>query len=506
MRSKEAIKNTICSIISYSIIVIIGFIAQRVFIQTLGNEYLGIHSLFSNIVTMLGIIELGFGSAIITNLYKPVAEKDYLLINNLLNFYKRVYRYVAVIVFIIGILLLLFIDKIVGDTTLNINFKFIFMFYLIDTVASYLLSYKRSIIYANQKAYYINSVHTIITLIMNIIQILILIYTKNYYLYLATKISCRILENIVINKIVDLKYPFVKEKNYTSLNKDLKEDIVKKVKGLLFHKIGTFVVCGTDNIMISMLPGLGIVWVGLYSNYLLITNQLSNIINQIFNSIIASVGNLVIEENYEKNYSVFKSILLANAWIYTYVSISFYFLSKPFISLWLGEKYLFENYIVLALVLSFYVNGMRKPYSLFKEAAGIFYEDRLVPIIESIVNLIISLIAGYYFGILGVFIGTICSNLVLFLYSFPKYVYIQIFKRKINEYFRDIIIYLIIFLLVFTICYWINLKISFNNFILELIIKGVIIFIICNFVFIITKRKTNEFKYFYKMFLKIIKK
>lgn len=506
MRSKEAIKNTICSLFSYLIIAIIGFVSQRIFLDALGNEYLGIHSLFSNIMTMLGIIELGFGSAVITNLYKPVAQDDYKLINKLLEFYRRVYRGIAIIVFIIGLFIIPFVDKIVGNTTLNINFKFIFLFYLIDTVSSYLLSYKRSIIYAYQKAYIINLVHTLVVIFMNILQIFILIYTGNYYIYLIIKVVCRIIENMIINNIANKKYSFINNKLENGLSKETKEDILRKVKGLLFHKIGTFIVCGTDNIIISILPGLGIAWVGLYSNYLLITNQLSSIISQIFSSVTASVGSLIVEENYKKSYKIFKAILFVNSWIYTYASISLFFISKPFITLWIGKEYLFEDYVVLALVINFYLNGMRNSYTLFKDAAGIFYEDRMVPLVESVINLIISFIAGYFWGIIGVFIGTICSNLVLYIYSFPKYVYKGVFKKSSSSYLKELLYYFMLFIFIFITSYLVIENISFSNLFIELIMKTIISFIICNFSFFIIKRKSEEFKYFYNIAIKIIKK
>lgn len=502
MRSREVLKNTIVSLISYFSIVVIGFLSQGVFIKTLGSEYLGLHSLFSNIVTMLAIVELGFGSAVISNLYKPVAEKNYVLINGLLEFYKKIYRYIAIIVSLIGLIITPFIDKIVGESSLEINYKVIFLFYLIDTVASYLLSYKRSILYAYQKAYIINIIHTIMILLMNVLQVIVLIYTKNYYLYLILRIACRILENLFINWYVNNRYTFIHKKKSESLPIDVKRDILKKVKGLLFHKIGTFIVCGTDNIIISILPGLGIKCVGLYSNYLLITNQLSNVIGQVFNSLTASIGNLLVECNYDKSYKVFKSVMLVNAWIYTYVSISLYYVSKPFISLWIGSEYIFKDYIVLALVINFYISGMRKPYTLFKEAAGIFYEDRFVPIIESIVNLIISLIAGYFFGIVGVFIGTICSNFILFLYSYPKYVYKKIFNRKVTGYLIELAYYIVLFSVNFFTCAIIISIVNINNQVLDLIWKVSITFILCNSIFYLISRKTLEFKYFLNKMIK----
>lgn len=506
MRSKEAFRNTIYSFSSYVLIVVIGFISQRVFVEVLGNEYLGIHSLFSNIMTMLAIVELGFGSAIITNLYKPVAENNVQLINELLMYYKKVYRYIATIVLIIGLIMMPFIDKIVGKTILSINFKFIFLFYLIDTVSSYLISYKRSIIYANQKTYYINIVHAIIIFLMNIFQILILLFTGNYYIYLIIKVTCRIMENIIINIIANNKYPFIKQTINTTLSKKIKDDIIRKVKGLLFHQIGTFTVYGTDSILISIIPGLGIKWVGLYSNYLLITNQLANIIEEVFRSITASIGNLIIEENSEKNYTVFKALLLADAWIYTYVSISLYFVSKPFISIWLGTQYLFDDYIVLALVINFYFNGMRHAYILFKEAAGIFYEDRMVPLIESVVNLIVSIIAGYYLGIIGVFIGTICSNGVLFLYSFPKYVYKKILRKSYSQYIKELVQYFILFIISLLLNYLVIMNIIVNNIFASFVIKIIVTFIVSNLFLLIIKINSKEFKYLCNMFRRVIKK
>lgn len=304
MRTKEAARNTTVSLISYIFIAIIGFVSQKIFKDVLGAEYLGLNGLFTNIMTMLSIAELGFGTAIVSNMYKPVAENDEIKILELLQFYKKVYRILAIIIVCIGIILMPFINIIVGKNSLDVNFRFIFCFYLADTALSYCFTYKRSILYAYQKTYYTSIIHTICVALMNALQLIILLSTHNYYLYLTLKVSFRLIENIEINQIADKKYPFIKTKEKYKLEKNIIDDIIRKIKGLIFHRIGTFVVTGSDNIIISTLPNLVLKYVGIYSNYSMIINQLYSIVNQMFNSLTASVGNLLVEKDAEKSYGI----------------------------------------------------------------------------------------------------------------------------------------------------------------------------------------------------------
>lgn len=507
MRTKEALRNTIVSMFSYVLIILTGFISQRIFKDILGQEYLGLHGLFSNIMTMLGIVELGFGSAIVVNMYKPVAEHDISKIIALLQYYKKVYRVLAIIVMIIGMAILPCIGFIVGETTANINIRFVFTFYLVDTISSYFVTYKRSIIYANQKSYYTNVVHTIMVICMNITQIILLLSTQNYYGYLALRIVFRLLENIAINIVANKKYPYIVSKTKYSLDMKTKMSIKQKVKGLLFHKIGTFLVLGSDNIIISMLPNLGLVWVGLYSNYLLILNQLKEIVRQIFSAITASIGNLLVNESKDKSYGIFRKLLYFNAWIYTYISISFYFVSFPFIELWMKDrKYLFSEIVVMVLTINLFIQGMRMVYNTFKEAAGIFYEDRFIPIIESIVNIVVSVWLGSYWGIVGVFVGTICSNMVLFVYSFPRYVYGIILGKGVKDFIRDLSKYVLIYIVSFSISYIVAYQVDGDNVIVQLILNIVICFVVTNGCFVWMTRKSEEFMYAKNIGMKYLKK
>lgn len=385
MRTEKALKNTISSVVSYILLALVAFVAQRVFKDCLGREYLGINSLFSNIMTGLSVVELGFGSAIIVNMYRPVANKDILAIVALIQFYKNIYRIIAFILLAIGLLILPFTDYLVGDLSILINVKVIFLLYLSDSVVSYFLTYKRSILYANQQNYYITWIHTAVYLAVNLLQILLLYITANFYLYIFVSMVSRLVENIIINIIADKMYPYLR------IDGSMKADIKKKVQGLIFHKLASFLVTGTDNIIISLVPGLGVIMVGVYSCYSMITTKITGMIDALFNSITSGVGNLLIDDNKEKNYEIFKVTHFIVTWIYVFVSASFYFMSFPFIKIWMGEDFVLDSATVFVITCNMFIGGCRASFGTFKSAAGIFYQDRYVSLMESAVNLITSI-------------------------------------------------------------------------------------------------------------------
>ena len=310
MRTTYALKNMLSSLGSHFVSMLLGFISQAIFVRTLGTEYLGLNGLFSNIVSMLAVVELGIGSAIVYNLYKPIAEDDRQQIKILMKFYKICYRVIAVIVFIIGIIIIPFLPKIVGEVNIDENIVIIYLLFLLDTILSYLFTYKRTIIIANQRNYYINIIHTATYTFFTIIQIVVTIYLKNFYAYLIIKVISRFIENIIISHFANKLYPFIKEKEDKKMPKEVLDDIIKKVKALFVHKISSFLVSGTDNIIISTF--LGVTTVGYYSNYSMVINALTILISQIFAGLTASIGNLLVKENNNKIYEVFKKIYFIN--------------------------------------------------------------------------------------------------------------------------------------------------------------------------------------------------
>lgn len=500
MRIKSSVKNTVAALFSNLITIVIGIVAQTYFIKLLGVEYLGLNGLFTNIISMLGIVELGIGSAITYNLYKPIANKDEETIQSLLHFYKKAYRIIATIIILISIIIIPFLPNLVGKITIKTNIYIIYMLFVIDIVCSYFLSYKRGMLYADQQGYIINLVHVLCLIILNILQILFLYITKNYYLYLIIKITMRIIENIIITIIINYRYSFLREKSIKPLEKNIKNDIISKVKALFFHKIAGFVISGTDNIIISKY--LGIITVGLYSNYYLIINSIQTVFNQTLVALTPSIGNLLTENQSKKNYDIFKKIRFLNFWFSTFTAVSLMLIMDSFITIWLGKKYMLSKMVLLMLVINYFIQTMRNSYSIFKEAAGIFYEDRFVPIIESALNVLASIILLKYFGLAGVFMGTITSSLVLWCYSYPKYIYKDLFKQKYKNYILETIAYLTLFIFVLAVSYSISMLTTSENNLLNFAINIILSLTVPNLILLLIFRNNNNFKYY----LNLIKK
>lgn len=502
MRTKNSVKNMVISFIANLLTILIGLIAQFVFVKTLGQEYLGINGLFNNIISMLGLVELGVGSAIIYNLYKPVFDNDKKKICSLLYFYRKCYNVIAIIVLLVGLFITPFLGYLTSDVTVDVNLNLVYILFVIDIFFSYILSYKRSIINAYQKNYIVNVIHILYLTFLNLFQTIILVKTKNYYLYLLIKIVMRIVENIIISIIANMLYPFINKRE--KLDDDTKRDIFKKVRALFFHKIGGFFVNGTDNILISKF--IGIVQVGLYSNYYLIINAVNILFGQVIGVVTSSVGNLLVENNREKNYSVFKKIRFLNFWVASFSAISILIIMDDFITIWLGKEYILAHFILIVLVFNYFQKSMRNSYVVFKESAGIFYEDRFVPLIEAVTNIVASYILLKIFGFAGVFMGTIISGLTLWCYSYPKYVYKGLFNRNYISYFKETCGYILFFIVLASGSYYLSLFINFDNIYIQLMIKIILCLTIPNFVVAIIFCKTDNFKYYIDLIKKYLRK
>lgn len=499
MRINNSKKNAITSLVSNSLKILIGFIAQKIFILSLGPEYLGLNGLFSNIISMLAIAELGIGSAIIFSLYEPISKNDYVKVKQLTNFYKKTYTIIAMIISIIGIAVIPFLHYFANSSVIN-NVSILYILFLTDTILSYTIAYKTSLINAYQKNYIINMIHVIYIIIMNALQIVFLLLTSNYLVYLVIKIVSRIIENTMISIQYKKNFNNIMLVDAGNIDSDSKKDIIEKVKALMIHKMAEFFVTGTDNLIISKF--LGLVTVGLYSNYYMIINSIQSLFTQMFRSITAVVGNLLTEKNPNKSYYIYSKMLFLNYIIISFCSISLFFLMEPFVSLWIGKEYLLPIESLFVLVIVFYSTGMRNAPSAFKSAGGIFVEDKHVPIIESVVNLFFSIILVLKLGLTGVFIGTLLSSLVLHLYSYPKFVYQKLFNRKSIDYIIEQFKYFVLGALIFTIMLFLSNLINFNTLIFEFIYRMLLCIIVPNLINLLIFYRSDNFKYFIKKFIK----
>lgn len=493
MRTYNSLKNICVAMIGQILSIIINFIARAIFIKILGSEYLGINGLFTNILSILSLAEMGIGTAIIYKLYKPLAEGDEYRTSALMNFYSKAYQRIGVLILILGILLLPILPYFIKDNQGISNISFIYILFLINTVVSYFFAYKRSIIIADQRNYITTIYKYAFYILLNIVQILLLILTKNYIYFIVTQIIITISENIMISLKADKMYPFLKENKNISLNVEDSRKIIKDVKALICHKIGGVIVGGTDNIIISSI--VGIKWVGLYSNYNLIISALATIIGQIIGGVTSSIGNLNAIDSKEKSYEMYENILFFYFWLIGFCVICLWILFNPFINLWIGEHYVISRNLVLLIIINFYISQMRMPTLIYKETMGLFWQDRYKPLFESVINIIVSIVLAKRIGIAGVFIGTMISSITTAFWIEPYVLYKYGFKKNVYSYFIKFIKYTSIIIITCSFTDYISSMFNATT-LITLICKMIICLIVPNIIFIICFYRTREFKYF----------
>ena len=365
------------------------------------------------------------------------------------------------------------------------------------------MTYKRSILIADQKNYIINYAHILYTILMNVSQILILYTTSNYILFLIDKVIFRLLENILINIYVNKSYPYVNEKA-VDLPKKEKKDVLDRIKAIFLQKISFVVNKGIDSVIITSI--LGISATGYYTNYNTIVIACCQLLYEITSSILASVGNLLTENDIKKNYSVYKKINFFNSFIVGLLIIGFICSVQPFIKIWIGEEYLLSTAVVISFGLYIYSDSSRRAITIYKEAAGICKEDKHMYVWMAIINLAFSIMLCHYIGISGVILGTVISYFFLILYSYPKYIFKPIFKKNYAEYYKEIGKYLVYIVFSSIISFSISRTIIVHSDLLSFIINGVLSVAIGIIIFTLMFMKTDEFKYYKDLIVKTISK
>lgn len=500
-RTENSIINSAMSIVTQVLTVVLNFAVKTVFIKMLNDEYLGVNGLFTNIITMLSLADLGIGIAIPYSLYKPLANKDEHKINVLMNFYKKVYTIIGIAVLLIGLSLTPFLGLIIKDIPKNVpHLSLIYILFVIHSASSYFFVYKKFLIDSDQKGYITSRIIFTFSTLLSIIQIILLVTTKNYILFLLSSIILVIIQNIYISSKANKLYPFIKNKTDEKLEKEDMEGIKKNVSSLFIYKVGTVIMNGTDNIIISKF--IGLIIVGFYSNYVLIINSITTVLNQIFNAITSSIGNLVVTTNKKRSKEVYDNLNFANFWLYALFGVCIIVLINPFINIWIGKKYVMGFSIVFLLVLNFYVLGMQSVTNSFRNAYGLFWIAKYRPIIMVIINIVISVVLVQFIGIEGVLIGTLVSRLVTTAWLDPYIVHKYGFEISPKSYYIDYLKYLVIFIAISIILNYFVSMVAINN-IFILILIAILVVISVNVILVLLFFKTSEFNYFYDKIKKI---
>lgn len=490
---KKSVRNIAFAMVGYVVTLGLQLLNRLVFVRFLSVEYLGINGLFSNILSVLALSELGVGSAIVFALYKPVAEHDVEKIKSIMHLYRRLYTGIGCMILLTGALLTPFLQLFIKDMPDIPLLRVYYLLYVLNSGISYFYTYKRSLIICNQEEY-ISTVTTMAASIgTRLIQILVLLLTQNYLLFLLVQLLFTRAENVVIARIADQKYPFLKEKDSKPLAKADTDGIRKNVLAMMVHKVGEVAVNSTDNLIVSKI--LGLASVGLLSNYTLIVETISGLVIRVFSAITASLGNLTVTESQEKSEKIFYHILFGNFWLVSFFSIGMYCLIQPFIILWVGEEYLLSSGLVWALLGCFYLSGMRRTALQFRTAAGLFWQDRYKAILESAVNLAVSIPLTIHMGVTGVKLGTCISTLTTSFWIEGWILFRFYFKKSAAVYFRRQLFYMLLTLAVGLTAAWLCGSIPGHS-LLSLCGRAVVCTGFVNGCYVVLFARSQEFVYY----------
>ena len=499
-RLKNSFFNSISNVLTLFTSTILSFILRTAFIKILGEQCLGIDGLFTNILSFLSLSELGISSVISFSLYKPLAERNKDKIDKLMSFYKNVYKKLAFLVLGFSLLLLPALKFIVKDYTVNYNIYFIYIFYVLDAVLSYFTSYKTILIEADQKNYLLTSIRIIFNFLTYGLQFAFLMATKNLYFYLAIKLIFRQIEKLVVNFYVSKKYPDV---NFNCKKKVDKEDlktIKENVNGILFHKLGNYAVNGTDNILISSIVNISAA--GLYTNYLSLISIIKNFINGIITSATSSFGNLSVTDTIETKYNIFNIMNLVGFFSAGLFSLGIFHLINHFITIWVGNSYTLNVFCVFFISLNFYLMVLLQPVDTVKNSTGLYFKDRYVPILQAVINLVLSFILGKIYGLVGILASTAISYLLTVSWTKPYMIYKYVFNKNILFYLKQNLKNIVILLLSNGLIVLAFSLVSFKNLLLLFLVKGILVVMIFTSIFLLFNFKTKEFKFLYNLMKK----
>lgn len=503
-RTEYSLINILTGFVGYGINTVLGFICRIVFVRCLSADYLGVSGLFSNILTMLSLAELGISSAIIYALYKPIAEKNEKRITSLMHFYAKAYRIIGTVVAIVGLIMLPFLDVIIREPpAIKENIYLIYLMYLANTVISYFFSYRGSLLTAMQRNYIVIGYNYIITIVQSVVQMIFLLVTHEYLIYLIIQMVGGVVYNVWISHKACKDYPYIKSKDYTALSKEETRYLLKDVKALAIYKVTGVLVNNTDNIVITYFSGL--ISVGRASNYLLFSNTLNSLIQQTFNALTGSVGNLNATATEERRYSFFKSLNLANFWLYGWGAIGIALVSGDLVKWFYGADYVMSFEIPLILAINFYMIGMQQAVYTFKNTLGLFKYGQYILIFTSAINLGLDIVLGIKWGIFGIYLATAIARLLTNTWYEPYAVYKHGLHQNPILYLSRYIGYLIVLAISgmasLTVCSLCNFGIVANVF-----VKLIICSAIPNVVFVIAFWRTEEFQYLFDFLKRFMRK
>ena len=508
-RSQNSFFNMVTSIGSSILLIVLSFITRTVFIRTLGTDYLGLEGVFSNILTVLSLANLGFDTAIAYKLYRPIEEGDRRRIQLLMKLYRQVYLVVGFVIAGLGLCLIPFLPYLAKDydrlAQLGLNGVLIFLLYLFNTVSSYwFFAYKNAFVKATQKSYILTVAGYVIALCNSACQILVLIFTRNFVLYLLTQIGFTVLQNLLNAIICDRRHPYLREKTDERISRQEVRSIFKDCSVLLLHLVSGTVINSSDILVLSAMAGLETV--GLYSQYLLVKNQISSLLAKLVNSLQASLGSLYSTGNLEWSRLAFRAVNFFTVWLFGVGAIGMAVLMDEFIRLWAGPQFVVTSWTTAAGVtvrtplavligVEFYIAGQGHYLMIFREVTAAFRYLRLRPLASIAVNLILSILLVPKIGIAGCVVSTIIAHQFTYLLVDPWVIWRRALQTSPWGYYLRNILYRLVIAAAGVLCWWLCARIPTGG-VAGFILRGCVCALVPGVLFPLCFCRTQEFRFF----------
>lgn len=503
-RTEYSTLNILTGIGGYIVNTLLGLACRMVFTRMLSADYLGVNGLFTNILSMLSLAELGIGTAIVYALYKPLAENDKPRIAMLVKFYGQCYKAIGIFIAFLGLCLMPFLNKLISEQpNISESIFVIYALYLFNTASTYFFSYRGSLLMAAQQNYIVTGINYFVTISQSIIQMLFLVMTHSYMLYLIIQTVGTLVYNILISNIAKRRFPFIADKKIPALDRPTKKDLSKNIRALIVIKISGMLVNQTDSLIITYFNGL--VVTGYTSNYTLLSGTLNSLLNIFFSGITASVGNFNAVEDRNRKLNLFHNINFINFWLFGWAAIGIFLVSNDLVSLLFGNSYVLPLSIPFVIALNFYLVGMQSAVWTFKNTLGLFRPGRYLLIITAILNLACSIYLGEMWGVFGILLATSISRLFTNIWYDPYAIFKYGFQESVFPYFKKYLKFALILFLTGGICYYLCSLCHFTIW-ANVIVKFIICCIVPNAVFLVCFYRAEEFQYFVHLAGKVVNK
>lgn len=495
-RLKNSALNFASGFLGRVLTILLNFVVRTIFIYCLNEAYLSVNGLYSNILTVLSLAELGFGSAMVYRMYAPVAVKDYQKAAALLHFYKKIYAIIGTVIFGLGLCVIPFMDYIIKDKPDISGLTLYYILFLVNTSISYWFSsYKASVLYADQKEYIKTNVQNTMAILQSGLQIVLLLLFRKYLLYLLIQLVGNIFLNLYVAHLVDKRYPEIQTYQGASLSAEERMQIRKDTEALVLSRFGHVALNGTDNIIISAV--VGVLWVGRLSNYTLICDSVTSVLCQITAAITGSLGNFFATEDKHAGYALFKKVEFLNFWLYGFSFIALVTLLDPFVQIWAGGRFVLGLPISIAIAINFFVAGYMNTLWVFRSTLGLFKQGKFRPILVAILNIVLSIVLGRLWGVFGVLFATFLSRAAISLWYDPlilhRYGFEVSCKPFFARYFRRVLLLTAVLIAMLTIR---HVVLSSATTVLRFAVMTMVTAIVPNAIFWLAYRRCEEYAYF----------